>query len=559
MPELLFEIGCEEMPARFVVPAMTDLAALASQMLGKEGLLPEGSTPDQVRTAGTPRRLTLMVQGLAERQPDRQETALGPPLKAAYDKDGAPTKAALGFAKSQGVEVDQLSQAETEKGPRLAYVKHLPGQPASQVLAELLPRLAQALHFAKTMRWGELEFRFARPIHWLLALLDGQVLPFELAGIKSGGLTRGHRFMSPDPIQVSGVDDYLAQLEAASVIVDRAQRRHLTAMEVETTAQVAQGRLVDDPALLEEVTDLVELPVACCGTFDQEFLEVPRAVIISAMRGHQRYFALEDSAGNLLPNFIAVNNTKPRDLAVVTRGHEKVLRARLSDARFFLTEDTKEPLATRLQELERVTYHAKLGTSRQKVERFSALAGWLAEQLAPELKDLVLRAAALAKCDLVTEMVGEFPDLQGVVGEEYARRDGEDPQVAVAIREHYMPVGAEAPLPQGMVGTLVWHRRPPGHHLRLLWHQPAPQRGGRSLCPAPGRHRGDPPGAGKEPAPLPGSDPGPGPGRPGPLAQGRPGPGQGTGAPFPGRAPHRHAGRTGRAGRCGRGGAGGGF
>ncbi len=456
MAELLFEIGCEEMPARFVLPAIEQLADLAGKELGRHGLLEEGA---QIDTCGTPRRLAVIVKGLKERQEDKEETALGPPVKAAFDKDGNPTKAAIGFARSQGVEVDELSKVATDKGDRLAAVKTLPGRPAADILPELLPSMVAALHFPKTMRWGSESFRFARPLHWFLALLDGQVVPFELAGITSGNTTYGHRFLAPAPIQISAADEYLPKLETARVIADREARRQMVAQEVLAAAQAAGGTLCEETAerLLEENTDLVEQATACCGTFDAEFLEVPRPVIIEAMAGHQRYFALEDETGSLLPAFIAVNNTEPDDLAVVTRGHEKVLRARLADAAFFLGEDRKKRLIDFLEDLKPVTYHAKLGSSYEKVERFTALAVFLAEELSlfPKQVAQIERAAQLAKCDLVTDMVGEFPSLQGVVGTEYARLDEEEEEVTEAIMGHYMPVGADAPLPEGFPGTLV--------------------------------------------------------------------------------------------------------
>ncbi len=452
MSELLFEIGCEEMPARFVKPALSQLHRLARRELEREGLWDQGASLD---TLGTPRRLALVAQGLKPGQEDRRQQVLGPPRKAAYDREGNPTKAARGFARSQGLAVEELEVFDTDKGPRVGFVKMLPGRPGPEVLARLLPRLVESLSFPKSMRWGSGQFRFARPIHWFLALWDGGVVPFSLAGIESGNLSYGHRFMSPGTLEISDARDYRAKLEEAQVLVDRDHRRALVEMEVETTAQVGGGRLVDDPGLLEEVTDLVEYPVACCGSFDPEFLEVPRPVVISAMRSHQRYFALEDGQGKLLPRFIAVNNTKPRDLSVVTRGHERVLRARLADARFFLEEDTKRPLADYLEDLKEVTYHAKLGSSYDKVERFTALARFIAARVMPGDEETVTRAARLCKCDLVTEMVGEFPDLQGVVGREYARLSGEDREVARALAEHYLPAGADSPLPQGLVGTVV--------------------------------------------------------------------------------------------------------
>jgi glycyl-tRNA synthetase beta chain len=487
MADLIFEIGCEEMPARFVRPAMASLKKLAAKHLAEQEL-----SYDSLETTGTPRRLALIISGLLDEQPERVELALGPPVKNAFDADGKPTKAALGFAKSQGVAVEDLGQHDTDKGPRLGVSKTIPGRPAHKVLIELLPKMVAEIPFAKTMRWGSESFRFARPIHWFLAVLDGKVVPFELAGIKSGKTSKGHRFMAPQEIEVLSPSDYADKLREAHVLVDRAERFTLTQMEVETTAQVGGGKLVPDEELLQEVTDLVELPVACCGTFDPEFLEVPREVIISAMREHQRYFALEDADGKLLNKFIAVNNTKPKDLAVVTAGHEKVLRARLADARFFLTEDMKRPLIERLEDLKQVTYHAKLGTSFEKVERFTALAKAVAEKIAPDQAAQVERAARLAKCDLVTEMVGEFPSLQGVVGTEYARRNGEEPEVAQAISPALSARGRWLGIARWHGGRVRGPGRPAGHHLRHVRHRQGPHRRGRSLWLKARRHRGDP-------------------------------------------------------------------
>lgn len=272
MAELIFEIGCEEMPARFVAPAMEQVLAKGRDELERQGLLEEGA---EVLSFGTPRRLALLVRGLKERQEDKEEQALGPPLKAAYDAEGKPTKAALGFAKSQGVELEELQKFDTDKGERLGVIKRIPGRPTDQVLAELLPRLVESLHFPKTMRWGSQSFRYARPIHWFLALLDGAVIPFELAGIASGNTTKGHRFLAPAAIEISGAGDYLNKLRAAYVLAERGERQAKVRGEVEAAAAQAGGRLVPDEPLMQENTDLVEWAAACCGTFDREFLEVP--------------------------------------------------------------------------------------------------------------------------------------------------------------------------------------------------------------------------------------------------------------------------------------------
>jgi len=452
MAELIFEIGCEEIPAGFILPALAGLERLAAEALAAQRL-----KHGKLFTMGTPRRLTLWAENLADKQEDSEQEVLGPPVKAAFDDQGNPTKAALGFAKSQGVEVGDLREIATEKGPRVGFVRKEQGRVADQILGEILPALVEKIPFAKTMRWGSGKLRFARPIHWFLAILDGAVIPFELAGIKSGSLTYGHRFLAPQAIEIHNAAEYVEKLRQAWVFVDRNERLSLVEMEVETTAQISGGKVVPDKELIEEVADLVEYPVACCGSFDQEFLKVPRPVVIEAMAAHQRYFAMEDNKGNLLPKFIAVNNIKPKDLAVVTRGHERVLRARLADARFFLDEDAKKPLSGRLEDLKQVTYHAKLGTSFEKVERFTSLAGYIADKLGLEetAKAKVIQAARLCKCDLVTEMVGEFPSLQGVVGREYALREGQDAEVATAIAEHYMPMGGEGELPGSVVGSIV--------------------------------------------------------------------------------------------------------
>jgi glycyl-tRNA synthetase beta chain len=462
MAELVFEIGCEEMPARFVRPGIEQMLGLGRKALIDAKLL-DPAQAGQVKAYGTPRRLALIAPGLAERQPDLTEQVLGPPLKSAYDEQGNPTKAALGFCAGQHIEISQLQVFPGDKGARVGYTKGSKGRPAMVVLSELLPQMVETLHFPKAMRWGAEKLRFARPIHWFLAILGAQVVPFELAGIRSSNLTQGHRFLAPDAIAIDNGDDYITQLELAQVIVDREKRKAMVEAEVAAAAEKAGGRPIAATqaeremmeGLMEEVADLVELPIACLGSFDQEFLQVPRPVIITAMREHQRYFPLQDAAGNLLPSFIAISNTRARDMAVVTQGHQRVIRARLSDARFFLREDSKRPLISRLDDLKQVTYHAKLGTSYEKVERVAALAFRLADVLCPDKAEQVARAARLAKCDLVTGMVGEFPSLQGQVGTDYARRDGEAPQVAAAIAEHYMPVGARAELPPGMLGAIV--------------------------------------------------------------------------------------------------------
>ncbi len=448
--DLLFEIGTEELPARFIDPALKELKRLAQEKLKALALEFEG-----LKTLGTPRRLTLYVAGLAERQPDRVEEIMGPPKKAAFDQEGNPTKAAEGFARKQGVSVADLRIKETPKGPYVYVEKKIPGQQTEDLLPDLLKKLITELPFPKSMRWGSYKIRFARPIRWLLAIYGGKTISFEIAGVSSGNLTYGHRFMAPDPIEVTGLVDYVQKLREAFVIVEPEERLARTLDEVTDAALSAKGRILEDRELLEENANLVEFPYATLGSFEEKFLALPRPVLITAMREHQRYFALVDEEGRLLPKFVAVNNTRPKDPSALVAGHERVLRARLEDAKFYFERDKKIPLAERVKELAHVGYHARLGSLYDKVKRLEALSSWLAKHLAPEKTDIVQRAAYLSKADLVTELVQEFPSLQGVMGREYALLSGEPEEVAQAIYEHYLPTHAGGELPRTIPGAIV--------------------------------------------------------------------------------------------------------
>jgi len=448
--ELFLEIGTEEIPAGFLPKAMADLDALIRKELEVARL-----SFGEVETLATPRRLALVVKNLDERQQDAEVTALGPARKVAFDADGKPTKAAEGFARGQGVEVKDLTVATTEKGEYVAVTKLITGRPTADLLAELLPRLVGAIPFRKSMRWGDLDVRFARPIHWIVALFDGVVVPFTFGSIKSGSASRGHRFMANEVFPVRDFAHYLDECERHFVIPHPEKRKEIIRREVAQAARAAGGRVLDDEALLEQVTFLVEYPSVVCGSFEREFLQVPKEVLITSMREHQRYFSLVDEAGKLLPHFITVNNTLAEDPGVVARGNERVLRARLSDARFFFEEDKKVSLEERVEALKEVVYQAKLGTSYEKMERFRKLAVGLAGRLRPELADRVSRAAFLCKADLITGMVGEFPELQGVMGREYALLSGEEPDVALAIHEHYLPTQAGGDLPSSDIGAFI--------------------------------------------------------------------------------------------------------
>ena len=445
----LLEIGTEEIPARM---APAGVAELKTRFL-KEAAALHLDVSD-VRTAVTPRRLVLAVGSIPVRQADVELEVTGPPAKAAF-RDGQPTKAAEGFARGQGVDVGDLYTVDTPKGPYVAVRKHISGRPVAELLQEALPRLISSLPWPKSMRWGREPQAFVRPVHWIVALLGADVIPFEYAGIASGNTTRGHRFMAPTPFTVEGPDDYFARMADASVLLDPEDRRARIQSGVTSLATEAGGQVIADDGLVEEVTQLVEWPVVTLGSFAQDNLALPKEVLITSMRSHQRYFAVEDGDGGLLPRFVVVSNTQTRDPAVVTRGNERVLAARLSDARFFFGEDKKKPLADYVDALEDRIFLAILGTVRAKAERIQSLAAFLAQRLAPDAASTADRAALLCKADLATHMVGEFPDLQGVMGREYARSSGETDEVATAIFEHYLPRFAGDSVPDTDAGAIV--------------------------------------------------------------------------------------------------------
>ncbi|BCG45899.1 Glycyl-tRNA synthetase beta chain [Citrifermentans bremense] len=448
--DLFLEIGCEEIPAGFVPKAMADLELLIKKEFDSARI-----EYGEIVTLGTPRRLVLAVKGVAERQPDAELTAMGPAKSHAYDADGNPTKAAQGFARGQGIEVSQLKLVTTEKGEYLAAVKSEIGRETAELLPEILPRLIGNIPFKKSMRWADFDVRFARPIHWIVALFDGKVVPFSFGNIESGSASRGHRFMANTSFPVRDLAHYLEECERHFVIPDPNKRKEIIRAEIDRVAKQAKGNVLADEALLEQVSYLVEYPSAVHGTFSPDFLVVPREVLITSMREHQRYFSLVDDEGKLLPGFITINNTITEDPQVVVKGNERVLRARLSDARFFFDEDHKVRLESRVESLKSVVYQAKLGTSYEKMERFRELGKRLAQRLNPAVTSQVERAATLCKADLVSGMVGEFPEVQGIMGREYALHDGEEPAVANAIAEHYLPTQAGGELPASDIGAFV--------------------------------------------------------------------------------------------------------
>jgi glycyl-tRNA synthetase beta chain len=450
MKELLLEIGTEEIPAGFVPQALKDLEALAAREL-EASRIDFGGT----KTLGTPRRLVLAIESVSEKQRDEETRKIGPSKQAAFDAKGNPTKAAIGFAKGQSVPVESLTVIQTEKGEYVCAVKKEPGRPTIELLSSLLPKWILSIPFQKSMRWADVPIRFVRPIHWILALFGGEVVSFGLGNIRSGNLTYGHRFMNPGPLAVTDFQSYLQKMREGSVVADPLERRKRIEDEMTREGVRVSGKILKDEDLLDEVNFLVEYPVALCGGFEPKFLSLPREILIHSMKEHQRYFPLVDERGALLPHFVCVSNIQPKDREVVVKGNEKVLRARLSDAAFFFEDDLKIPLEERLEQLKKVVFQAKLGTSYEKVVRFKELALWMAERIDPELREAVERTSLLCKADLVTGMVGEFPKLQGVVGREYARLSGERPEIAEAIYEHYLPGFAGDRLPSSPIGDIV--------------------------------------------------------------------------------------------------------
>ena len=451
MGELLLEIGTEEIPSGYLESGLKELRRLAESYLRDNRIEMEGA----LYTYGTPRRLVLIGKAIADRQEDTIQELTGPPKKTAFDEEGNPTKAAFGFAKKQGVSVDELQLLETPKGEYLHFKRKMPGRPTIELLSEILPELIANIPWPKSMRWGIGGFSFVRPIHWMLALFYGEVIPFEVAGVRSGNKSRGHRFMAPQIMEIDDLQDYLRKMSEGSVVIDQKEREGEVEKAIITAAETVSGTPMRDPELLSTVANMVEYPSAICGGFDKAFLNLSDPVLITAMKEHQRYFPIRDREDRLMPNFVAVNNTIARDESIVRKGHERVLRARLADADFFLKEDRKRPLENRLEDLKAVIYQAELGTSFAKVQRFTKLAEYLAKQIAPEKIDDVRLAARLCKCDLVTDMVGEFPSLQGTMGEIYARLDGHPEDVCLAISDHYLPSQAESELPGSLIGSIV--------------------------------------------------------------------------------------------------------
>ncbi len=452
MPTLLLEVGAEEIPAGYIAPALEAMAVNLKKKLNTARV-----ANGEARTYGTPRHLAVVIEDVATRQKTVTREVQGPPAKVAFDADGNPSVAGQKFAEKVGLDVGKLTVKTTSKGDYVCAKVVERGLATRTILKQILPEVILSTPFPKTMRWADLDISFARPIHSVLALLGPQVVSFQVGNIKSGRTTFGHSFMYPKKIKISDPAEYVQKLRDVNVMVDIETRKGATAAEIDAAAAAVGGTVLSDDELLDIVTNLVEYPVATAGRFDDDFLDIPQEILITAMREHQKYFAVVDDAGKLMPYFIAVNNTRTRDLNLVAKGHERVLRARLADAQFFYQSDAKVLFDAWNQRLQGVLFQAELGTMAQKVARVQTIAGDLATNISNDIdfQKRVVRAAELCKADLVSQVVVEFPKLQGVMGRVYAKVANEPGDVAAAIEEHYRPTYSGGRLPETTTGAIL--------------------------------------------------------------------------------------------------------
>ena len=444
----LVEIGCEELPPK----ALKGLADAFASNFARE-LNDAELAFDEIVPFATPRRLALKTMGLAAEQPDHSENRRGPAVEVAFDENAAPTKAALGFARACGVDVAELGRIKSGDDEWLALELHTPGRGASEIVSQLVESALARLPIPKRMRWGDRSEEFVRPVHWVVMLLNSAVVEGQVLGIESSRFTRGHRFHHPQPLELARADDYQAALARAHVVCSFADRRERIREQVESCA-AADGRAVIDKDLLDEVTALVEWPVAISGSFDENFLRLPREALIASMQDHQKYFPVEDADGDLINKFVTVANVDSSDPETIRAGNERVVRPRLSDAAFFWNTDRAERLETRIKALDGMLFEKRLGTLLAKTQRVQRLAKYLSKTFGADT-DACARAALLARCDLVTQMVGEFPKLQGIMGAYYAATDGEDDAVAAAIGEFYRPRYAGDDIPASPTGRCI--------------------------------------------------------------------------------------------------------
>lgn len=452
MKTLLLEIGTEEIPAGYIEPALNALSSTLKQKL-TDARIDHGVT----KVFATPRRLAIEIKKVADKQKSITSEVLGPPENVGLDDKGQATVAAKKFAEKVGISVGALTVKKTEKGRYLCAKISERGLASKTLLKNILPEAILAMPFPKIMKWAELDIEFARPIHSIVALLGNQIIPFTLGATKSGRYAYGHYFMNPEKVKIPHPKDYVQTLRSKKVLVDLDGRRKSVAKEVNKAAKKVGGKVLPDEELLDIVKNLVEYPVATAGKFDKEFLEVPREILITAMREHQKYFAVVDNKGKLMPNFIAVNNTRTKNMNLVATGHEWVLRARLADAQFFFKSDLEISSDQRVEKLKGVLFQAKLGSMHEKILRIQKMTGFLADsiQKGATLKKEVTRAARLCKADLVSHVVVEFPKLQGIMGRVYASIDGEPGNVPAAIEEHYRPIHSGGKLPETTAGAIL--------------------------------------------------------------------------------------------------------
>lgn len=447
---LLLEIGTEEIPARFLPPAIADLKNITSSAF-EEGRI----DVKEIATYATPRRLVMLANGVSEAQRDVVKEVFGPAKKAAYDDSGKPTKAAEGFASSLGIKTTDLVIRKKGKGEYVVAVIEEKGQPTASVLPDMLKKIVLSLRFPKSMRWGDNKLTFARPVHWITAIFGSETVGFDIEGIRSGNMTRGHRFLSPASFQIKDIESYTSLLENNYVILDQEKRKNSVRDGIVKIATEANGRPVLDEELLDLVNYLVEYPEPVLCGFDADYLKLPKELLVTVMKDHQKYFGIQDSAGGLLNRFIVISNTRAENAETVRKGAERVIKARFDDARFYFDEDRKESLSNRIEKLRLVTFHDELGSVFDKSERVSKMAGFLSERLAPASKDRAVKAALLSKTDLITGVVREFPELQGIMGRYYATNDGEDAELASALEEQYLPKAFGGRLPLTETGALV--------------------------------------------------------------------------------------------------------
>jgi len=451
--EYLLEVRSEEIPARMLEPGVRELATRVF-----EELMARGVGPREVETGYTPRRLVLILSGLPEREPDREEQVMGPPVRAAFAADGSPTPALLGFAKRTGLAPEDLARVKTDKGEYLAATKKIEGRPTGEVLAEIVPRMLAAISWAKTMRWGSGEGPWVRPVHGVVSLLDGDVVPFDFFGIAAGDETAGHPILSPAPLRVAGAEDYKRRLGERQVETRPAERLRVLHETMRGRAKALGGRLVEDPALLDKLTAICEIPGVLEGRFGDEFLELPAEVLSTSLRDHQSALtvAAPNGDGGLLPYFLTVMDRPDDPQDRVRSGNEWVVAARLADARFFYGEDRKAGLARRAEQLARLAFHERLGSYAAKTERLVAVSAAICDQLGwAEEKSRAADAARLLKVDLATEMVKEFTSLQGIMGGIYARGEGQPEEIWQAVYDQYLPASVDDRIPRGRVGQVT--------------------------------------------------------------------------------------------------------